>query len=46
MWTDLQAFLVWALGDLLMFSMMVYTTMSFFLALATAAAWSIRNLRP
>jgi len=46
MWTDLQAFLVWSLGDLLMLSMMVYLMMAFFLALTTATAWAIRNLRP
>jgi len=46
MWTDLQAFLVWSLGDMLMFAMMVYLAMCAFLALATAIAWSIRTLRP
>jgi len=46
MWTDLQAFLVWSLGDLLMYAMMLYVAMAFLLALATATAWAIRNLRP
>jgi len=46
MWTDLQAFLVWSLGDLLMFAMMVYILMAFVLALTTATAWAIRELRP
>jgi len=45
MWTDLQAFLVWALGDLLMFAMMVYIFMAFILGLTTVTAWAIRELR-
>lgn len=46
MWTDFQAWSVFALGDALMFSAMVYLAACFVLALLVATTYTIRNLRP
>ena len=46
LWTDLQAFLVFALGDLLVTGMLLYLVISFFLGLTLITGWAIRNVRP